>query len=150
MATYVNELCDMVPACSTLARKPDKLTILRLAVAHMKALQGNVAGALTMCTLSCAGHQCLFLCCPVNVRHVSDTQCQALVTSDAHNAHSVRLAGPCTCCRPSRNVETLSESSLPAACSSATSPQTSYEKKAFSIWQSDPLFLLQTLGLYFV
>jgi len=35
MATYVNELCDMVPACSTLARKPDKLTILRLAVAHM-------------------------------------------------------------------------------------------------------------------
>lgn len=42
MATYVNELCDMVPACSTLARKPDKLTILRLAVAHMKSLQGRV------------------------------------------------------------------------------------------------------------
>ncbi|CAD5125825.1 DgyrCDS14028 [Dimorphilus gyrociliatus] len=41
MATYVNELCDMVPACSTLARKPDKLTILRLAVAHMKTLQGT-------------------------------------------------------------------------------------------------------------
>ena len=41
MAVYVNELCDMVPACSTLARKPDKLTILRLAVAHMKALQGE-------------------------------------------------------------------------------------------------------------
>lgn len=40
MASYVNELCDMVPACSTLARKPDKLTILRLAVAHMKSLQG--------------------------------------------------------------------------------------------------------------
>jgi len=40
MATYVNELCDMVPSCSTLARKPDKLTILRLAVAHMKAIQG--------------------------------------------------------------------------------------------------------------
>ncbi|ELT93058.1 hypothetical protein CAPTEDRAFT_104448, partial [Capitella teleta] len=41
MASYVNELCDMVPACSTLARKPDKLTILRLAVAHMKSLQGT-------------------------------------------------------------------------------------------------------------
>ena len=41
MAIYVNELCDMVPACSTLARKPDKLTILRLAVAHMKQLQGK-------------------------------------------------------------------------------------------------------------
>ena len=38
----MNELCDMVPACSTLARKPDKLTILRLAVAHMKALQGKL------------------------------------------------------------------------------------------------------------
>ncbi|XP_013385137.1 aryl hydrocarbon receptor nuclear translocator homolog isoform X2 [Lingula anatina] len=41
MATYVNELCDMVPACSTLARKPDKLTILRLAAAHMKTLRGT-------------------------------------------------------------------------------------------------------------
>ena len=41
MATYVNELCDMIPSCSTLARKPDKLTILRLAVTHMKAIQGQ-------------------------------------------------------------------------------------------------------------
>jgi len=41
MSIYVNELCDMVPSCSTLARKPDKLTILRLAVAHMKTLQGG-------------------------------------------------------------------------------------------------------------
>ena len=50
MATYVNELCDMVPACSTLARKPDKLTILRLAVAHMKTLQGNLHWCPTACT----------------------------------------------------------------------------------------------------
>lgn len=49
MAVYVNELCDMVPACSTLARKPDKLTILRLAVAHMKALQGIIKHII-MCT----------------------------------------------------------------------------------------------------
>lgn len=41
MAQYVNELCDMVPACSSLGRKPDKLTILRLAVAHMKTLHGE-------------------------------------------------------------------------------------------------------------
>ena len=40
MAAYFNELCVMVPTCSTLQRKPDKLTILRMASSHMRNLRG--------------------------------------------------------------------------------------------------------------
>lgn len=41
MAAYFNELCLMVPTCNTLQRKPDKLTILRMASSHMRNLRGN-------------------------------------------------------------------------------------------------------------
>lgn len=43
MAAYFNELCVMVPTCNTLQRKPDKLTILRMASSHMRNLRGNNA-----------------------------------------------------------------------------------------------------------
>ena len=42
MAAYFNELCVMVPACNTLQRKPDKLTILRMASSHMRNLRGHL------------------------------------------------------------------------------------------------------------
>lgn len=39
MAAYFSELSAMVPTCNTLQRKPDKLTILRMASTHMKQLR---------------------------------------------------------------------------------------------------------------
>ncbi|KRY68793.1 Aryl hydrocarbon receptor nuclear translocator [Trichinella pseudospiralis] len=39
MTHYINELADMVPQCAGLGRRPDKLTILRMAVSHMKAIR---------------------------------------------------------------------------------------------------------------
>lgn len=41
MNAYINELSDMVPPCNGLIRKPDKLTILKMAVAYMKTLRGE-------------------------------------------------------------------------------------------------------------
>lgn len=39
MTHYINELAEMVPQCASLGRKPDKLTILRMAVSHMKSIR---------------------------------------------------------------------------------------------------------------
>jgi hypothetical protein len=48
MAAYFNELCVMVPTCNTLQRKPDKLTILRMASTHMRNLRGNHSNTMSM------------------------------------------------------------------------------------------------------
>lgn len=45
MTHYINELSEMVPQCAALGRKPDKLTILRMAVSHMKSIRETAVSA---------------------------------------------------------------------------------------------------------
>ena len=45
MDRYMNELAQMIPACSAVPRQLDKLSILKMAVDHMKSLRGACACA---------------------------------------------------------------------------------------------------------
>jgi len=42
MNYYMCELATMIPACSEVPRKLDKLSILKMAVEHMKRLRGQI------------------------------------------------------------------------------------------------------------
>ena len=41
MNSYINELSEMVPTCNENPKKPDKLTVLRMAVDHIKHLRAE-------------------------------------------------------------------------------------------------------------